>query len=165
MVLAVTVLITALPFAIRRGSYNFTAAMAAGVSRDRPCIDTGGYRIYYHTFSGQWEDGTSWEMPGNVLPVKKHFWGWTVAKENRDCTVRVSAKDKYIVGMLITIEGKSDYYNMISINISPTCTDLVSVDAVQIGGEQYDVAHGFCFVTPEEVKLFQIGDAVYHIMP
>lgn len=165
MVLAVTLLIAVLPFAIRRGSYGFTAAMAAGVPEDRPCIDTGDYRIYYYTFSGQWEDGTCWEMLGNALTVKKHFWGWTDAKENRDYTVRVIAKDNYVVGRLITIEGKSGYYNMISINISPTSTDLVALNAVQIGGEQYDVAHGFYFVTPEEVRLFQIGDAVYHIMP
>lgn len=165
VIFSITILMAILPFAIHNGSYGFTSATAAGVSGDSTYIDTGNYRLYYSTFSGQWEDGTHWEMLGNAITVKKHFWGWTVAKKNEDYTVRVITKDNYVVGRLISIEGKNGYYNIIGINISPTCTDLVTLDTVKIRGVEYEVEQGFCFVTPEEVTFFHIGDTFYNIEP
>lgn len=165
VVLALTVLTAILPFAIHNGSYGFTSAMAAGVSDESTYIDTGNYRIYYYTFSGQWEDGTHWEICGNTITVKKHFWGWTVAKKNEDYTVRVITKDNYVVGRLISIAGKNGYYNIISINISPTCTDLVTLTTVRSHGTEYEVEQGFYFVTPEEVSSFSVGDTFYRIEP
>lgn len=165
VLLTLTTLTAILPFAIHNGTYGFTSAMAAGVSEESTYIDTGNYRVYYYTFSGQWDDGTHWEICGNTLPVKKHFWGWTVAKKNEDYTIRVITKDNYVVGRLISIAGKNGYYNIIGVNVSPTCTDLVTLSTVRIGSTEYAAEQGFYFVTPNEVRHFYIGDTFYDIEP
>jgi transcriptional regulator with XRE-family HTH domain len=52
--LALTILMLLLPYAIHRGIYGFTPDMAAGGYADQEYIDTGDYRFYYFTFEGDW---------------------------------------------------------------------------------------------------------------
>lgn len=161
-ILAITILMCILPFAIHSGDYGFTPEMAAGVFADNAYIDTGDYRIYYHTFEGDWEDGQHWEILSAFRPVEQHFWGWTVSEEDYD--FRVITQNNYVVGRLTSIQGKNGYYNLIGVTISNEMPSyIVTVESVSINGVEYEVQQGFFFITPEPVEYFRIGDVFLNV--
>ena len=105
-IITLLVVMSILPFAIQRGVYGFTPAMAAGTYADRAYIDTGDYRIYYFSFEGNdlatgqyWSDLQGWKI------VKKHFWGCTV--DYSKVLMRVVTKDNYVVGQIYSVKGNS----------------------------------------------------------
>lgn len=143
-----------LPFAIHSGDYGFTCEMAAGVFADGDYIDTGDYRIYYSSFEGDWEDGRHWTSLSTFRPVRKHFWGCTVSESDYEADLILY--NNYLVGRLYSIKGKHGYYNIIKNSVSPTQDFLVTATAVSINGGEYELQHGFFFVTPEPVEYFKI---------
>ena len=172
--LAVTVLLTILPFAIHNGHYGLTLEMAAGSYADDSFIDTGDYRIYYFQFEGDWEDGRHCASLQGFRPVRKHFWGCTVSEE--DYSYRVLTKDNYVVGRLYSIKGKDGYYNLIQkadIYKAPEQPgesmtwdipkELITATSLSIEGEAYELQEGFFFITDDPVKCFKIGEHFYDI--
>ena len=171
--LALLAVLCILPFAIHSGNYGFTAEMAAGSYADRDYIDTGDYRIYYFTFSGEFEDGRSWSQLQGFRPVEKHLWGFTVSEE--DYTSTVFTKDNYVAGILYTIKGKNRYYHLLSktgryvVQDQGSSTvwdipgELITATSVTIGGTEYELREGFFFVTQEPVRYFKIGDEWYDV--
>lgn len=158
----VLLLMSVLPFAILNGNYGFTAEMAAGIFADDPYIDTGDYRIYYHTFEGDWEDGRHWELLSAMKLVEKHFWGWTVPE--REYPSRMITQNNYVVGRLTSIKGRNGYYNIIGKQVSNNMsTELLAVDMVRISGVNYDVQNGFFFITKEPVSCFFIGESFFDV--
>lgn len=164
-----------LPFAIHDGNYGFTWEMAAGAFADNTYIDTGDYRIYYHVFEGDWEDGRHWSDLQGFRPVQKHFWGCTVSEE--DYAYRVITKGNYVVGLLYTIEGKDGYYNLLRKAknykaeqvgdplVWDIPAELITATSVTIDGEDFELQDGFFFVTQVPVEYFRIKDEWYDVLP
>ena len=173
LILSMTAITIALPFAIQKGSYGITPEMAAGVYADSKYIDTGDYRIYYFQFEGEWEDGKHWSDLQGFKPVQKHFWGCTVSEEDYD--YRVITKDNYVVGSLHSIKGKHGYYNLLNKAAhykveeagQPMVWDipaeLITASSITIGDTEYPLEDGFFFVTAEPVRFFEIGSHFYEI--
>ncbi len=163
-----------LPFAIHHGRYGFTPNMAAGAYADREYIDTGDCRIYYFTFSGEWEDGRSWSDLQGWKIVEKHFWGCTVDYDS--VKMHVITKDNYVVGQLYAFKGKNGYYNLLNKAgyykvdkpgepaIWDIPSELICATSITISGEEYELRDGFFFITQEPVGWFQIGDAWYDVI-
>lgn len=172
-VIAVLILMSVLPFALRDGTYGFTTEMAAGVYADEPYIDTGDYRIYYFTFEGAWEDGRHWSDLQGWRPVQKHIWGCTVDYEKAE--MHVITKNHYVVGQLYTIKGKHGYYHLLNKAghykadeqggmVWDIPEELITAESVTIGREEYPLQDGFFFVTQKPVEYFEIGDAWYDVI-
>lgn len=146
-----------LPFSIHNGDYGFTWEMAAGVFADETYIDTGDYRIYYHTFEGDWEDGRHWYSLSHFKIIEKHFWGFTVWDEHE--TAQHVFHGHTAVGRFYSIKGKDGYYNIIYHYVGNQIPDyIVTIESVSINGVEYEVQDGFFFITPEPVEYFEIGD-------
>ena len=173
IILILIIVMSYLPFAIHNGEYGFTPDMAAGSYADQAYIDTGDYRIYYFTFGGDWDDGRHWSDLQRFRPVKKHFWGSTVSKDNY--TYKVFTKENYVVGRLYPIKGENGYYNLIDKagiytvkeQGEPMIWDipgeLITATAITIAGVEYELQEGFFFITNEPVKYFKIGDEWYDV--
>lgn len=152
-----------LPFAIRDGDYGFTPDMAAGAFADYPYIDTGDYRFYYSSFEGDWDDGRHWCCMATFKPVQKHFWGCTVSEE--DYEYDVILQDGVFVGIFYSIKGENGYYNLIHTLPRKDYLDyLITLETVSIYGVEYEVQHGFFFITPEPVRSFEVGDVFLSVM-
>ena len=172
-ILVLLIAMSYLPFAIHNGEYGFTPDMAAGSYADQAYIDTGDYRIYYFTFGGDWEDGRHWSDLQGFKPVKKHFWGCTVSKD--DYAYKVFTKDNYVVGRLYTIKGEGGYYNLIdkagiykaeelgSLAIWDIPGELITATTITISGVEYELQEGFFFITNEPVRYFEIGEEWYDV--
>ena len=146
-----------LPFAIHDGHYGFTWDMAAGVFADEAYFDTGDYRIYYHVFEGDWEDGRHWYSLSTFKPVEKHIWGFTVSEEDYDADVILY--NYQLVGRLYSIKGRNGYYNVIKNVVGNGVPDFIcTIETVSIQGIEYKVEKGVFFITPEPVEYFKIGD-------
>ena len=172
-ILTVTVIMCILPFAIYEGTYGFTPDMAAGSYADRDYIDTGDYRFYYFTFEGDWEDGRHWSSLEGWKPIQKHWWGSTVAYDNRE--MHIITKNNYVVGRLYSIKGKNGYYNLIDKAVHYKADEsgtglvwdipeeLICAESISIHGEEYNLQHGFFFVTQKQVTSFKIGGIWYSV--
>lgn len=173
-ILLLTAFAVALPFLLHSGNYGFTAEMAAGSFADNDYIDTGDYRIYYFCFEGVFDDGRHWVDLQGFRPVRKHFWGCTVSEE--DYAYRVVTKDNYVVGLLYTIQGKGGYYNLLRKAKNYKASEepgkpmiwdipgeLITAEAVTIGGVEYPLKDGFFFVTQEPVEYFRIGEYYFDV--
>jgi transcriptional regulator with XRE-family HTH domain len=146
-----------LPFALHEGNYGFTWDMAAGVFADDTYFDTGDYRIYYHVFEGDWDDGRHWYSLSTFRPVEKHLWGFTVSEEDYESDVILY--NYRMVGKLYCIKGKNGYYNIIKNVVGEGVPDfMVTIESVTIQGIEYEVQNGVFFITPEPVEYFKIGD-------
>lgn len=172
--LALTVILCFLPFAIQRGTYGFTPEMAAGGYSDRDFIDTGDYRFYYFTFEGDWDDGRQWTDLQGWKPIRKHFWGSTTVYD--DMNTQVITKNHFIVGKLYSVKGKNGYYNLIQkagyykaeTPQGPTIWDipeeLICAEYVTIGAQEYELQNGFFFITQKPVTHFKIGGNWYDVI-
>lgn len=157
VIMAMIVFWCGLPFAIRDGDYGFTPGMAAGPFADDPYIDTGDYRIYYTSFEGEWDDGRHWRSLSNFRPVHKHIWGCTVS--NEDYEREYIIQDRTVVGLLYSIKGRRGYYNLIMHLFRYENPEyMFGLETVSIYGVEYEVQHGFFFITPEPVEFFEVGD-------
>ena len=146
-----------LPCAIHDGHYGFTWDMAAGVFADEAYFDTGDYRIYYHVFEGDWEDGRHWYSLSTFKPVEKHIWGFTVSEEDYEADVILY--NYQLVGRLYSIKGRNGYYNVIKNVIGSNVPDFIqTIESVSIQGIEYEVQNGVFFITPEPVEYFMIGE-------
>ena len=146
-----------LPFAIHEGNYGLTWDMAAGVFADDTYFDTGDYRIYYHVFEGDWDDGRHWYSLSTFRPVEKHLWGFTVSEEDYESDVILY--NSRMVGKLYSIKGKNGYYNVIKNVVGSSVPDFIhTIESVSIQGIEYKVEKGVFFITPEAVEYFKIGD-------
>ena len=173
IILVLLITMSYLPFAIYKGEYGFTTDMAAGSYADEAYIDTGDYRIYYFTFGGDWENGRHWSDLQGFKPVKKHFFGCTVSKDNY--TYKVFTKDNYVVGRLYTIKGEDGYYNLIdkagiykaeelgTPAIWDIPSELITATTITISGVEYELQEGFFFITSEAVRYFKIDDEWYDV--
>ena len=151
-----------LPFAIHDGHYGFTWDMAAGVFADEAYFDTGDYRIYYHVFEGDWEDGRHWYSLSTFKPVEKHIWGFTVSEEDYEADVILY--NYQLVGRLYSIKGRNGYYNVIKNVIGSNVPDFIhTIESVSIQGIEYEVQNGVFFITPEPVEYFKIGDIFLNV--
>lgn len=151
-----------LPFAIHNRNYGLTPEMAAGVFADNDYIDTGDYRIYYSVFEGNWENGSHWRSLSTFRPVEKHLWGYTVS--SKDYTADVILYNNYLCGHLYSIKGLHGYYNIIkNTDVSPAEEILVTAKAVEVNGIEYELQHGFFFITPNPIEYFTIGDAFFNV--
>ena len=172
LILALTTLSLVLPIAIVKGEYGFTPDMAAGSYADEEYVDTGDYRIYYFSFEGDLEDEQHWVLLQGYKPIKKHFWGSTVAYE--DVTSRVLVKNNYVVGRLLTIKGKNGYYHLLKktlivsgseeTNEVKTPPELLTAEAVTVSGVEYPLQNGFFFITDEPVEYFRIDGEFYDVI-
>ena len=174
LILALSALSFVLPIAIIKGEYGFTPDMAAGSYADKESIDTGDYRIYYYVFEGDFEDGRHWVLPQGYKPVKKHFWGSTVAYD--DVKSQIVTKNNYVVGRLYTIKGKDGYYHLLKKTLIvsaegegegatvQTPEELLTAETVTVGGVDYPLQRGFFFVTDEPIRYFKIGDQFYDVI-
>ena len=150
------------PFALHEGNYGFTWDMAAGVFADDTYFDTGDYRIYYHVFEGDWEDGRHWYSLSTFKPVEKHFWGFTVSEEDYESDVILY--NYQMVGKLYSIKGKNGYYNMIKNTVGSGVPDFIyTIESISIQGVEYQVQSGVFFITPEPVEYFKIGEHFLHV--
>ena len=162
-----------IPVAVHNGKYGFTPNMVAGSYADEAYIDTGDYRIFYFTFEGDWGDGGHWSDLQGFKPVKKHFWGYTVSRD--DYTYKVFTKDNYVVGRLYTIKGDNGYYNLINkagiyrVNDNETGMiwdipgELITATTITVSGVECELREGFFFITNEPVENFKIGDEWYDV--
>lgn len=157
LLLALTAFSMYLPFAIQDGSYGFTWDMAAGIFADDTYFDTDDYRIYYHVFEGDWDDGRHWYSLSTFKPVEKHFWGFTVSEEDYESDVILY--NYQMVGKLYSIKGKNRYYNMIKNTVGSGVPDFIyTIESISIQGVEYQVQSGVFFITPEPVEYFKIGE-------
>lgn len=157
LLLALTAFSMYLPFAIQDGSYGFTWDMAAGIFADDTYFDTDDYRIYYHVFEGDWDDGRHWYSLSTFKPVEKHFWGFTVSEEDYESDVILY--NYQMVGKLYSIKGKNGYYNMIKNTVGSGVPDFIyTIESISIQGIEYEVQNGVFFITPEPVEYFKIGE-------
>ena len=157
LLLALTAFSMYLPFAIQDGSYGFTWDMAAGIFADDTYFDTDDYRIYYHVFEGDWDDGRHWYSLSTFKPVEKHFWGFTVSEEDYESDVILY--NYQMVGKLYSIKGKNGYYNMIKNTVGSGVPDFIyTIESISIQGVEYQVQSGVFFITPEPVEYFKIGE-------
>jgi len=171
--LALTVLMVILPFAIHRGVYGFTPDMAAGAYAGQEYIDTGDYRFYYFTFEGDWEDGRHWTDLQGWKPIRKHFWGCTVVYD--DMQMQVITKNNYVVGRLYSVKGKNGYYNLILKShlykvdesgqgaVWDIPEEFLCAESISTFDQEYELQNGFFFITEEPVTCFLIGDVWYDI--
>lgn len=158
VIIALIVFWCGLPFAIRDGDYGFTPRMAADAFADYPYIDTGDYRIYYSSFEGDWDDGRHWYSLSIFRPVQKHFWGCTVS--NEDYEYEYIVQGRTVVGLLYSIKGRHGYYNLVrnGFGFDDIPEYMCTLETVSIYGVEYEVQHGFFFITPEPVEFFEVGD-------
>jgi len=157
LLLALTAFSMYLPFAIQDGSYGFTWDMAAGIFADDTYFDTDDYRIYYHVFEGDWDDGRHWYSLSTFKPVEKHFWGFTVSEEDYESDVILY--NYQMVGKLYSIKGKNGYYNMIKNTVGSGVPDFIyTIESISIQGIEYEVQNGVFFITPEPVEYFKVGE-------
>ena len=175
ILLALCVFSMYLSFAIRDGSYGFTAEMVAGVFADNEYIDTGDYRIYYTVFEGDWEDGRHWSDLATFKVVKKHFLGYSNHEEVYD-DCRIVTKGNVVVARLFTIQGKDGYYHIlrkakyykVDNPGDPLLWDLpaelITATEITIDGETYQLQHGFFFTTAEPINYFRINGNWYDIL-
>lgn len=162
LLLALTAFSMYLPFAIQDGSYGFTWDMAAGIFADDTYFDTDDYRIYYHVFEGDWDDGRHWYSLSTFKPVEKHFWGFTVSEEDYESDVILY--NYQMVGKLYSIKGKNGYYNMIKNTVGSGVPDFIyTIESISIQGVEYQVQSGVFFITPEPVEYFKIGEHFLHV--
>lgn len=162
LLLALTAFSMYLPFAIQDGSYGFTWDMAAGIFADDTYFDTDDYRIYYHVFEGDWDDGRHWYSLSTFKPVEKHFWGFTVSEEDYESDVILY--NYQMVGKLYSIKGKNGYYNMIKNTVGSGVPDFIyTIESISIQGIEYEVQNGVFFITPEPVEYFKIGEHFLHV--
>lgn len=162
LLLALTAFSMYLPFAIQDGSYGFTWDMAAGIFADDTYFDTDDYRIYYHVFEGDWDDGRHWYSLSTFKPVEKHFWGFTVSEEDYESDVILY--NYQMVGKLYSIKGKNRYYNMIKNTVGSGVPDFIyTIESISIQGVEYQVQSGVFFITPEPVEYFKIGEHFLHV--
>jgi hypothetical protein len=151
-----------LPFALHKGNYGFTWDMGAGIFADNSYFDTGDYRIYYHVFEGDWEDGRHWYSLSTFRPVEKHLWGFTVSEEDYESDVILY--NYQMVGKLYSIKGKNGYYNIITSTVGSGVADFIyTVESISIQGVEYQVQNGVFFITPEPVEYFKIGEHFLHV--
>lgn len=172
VLLALTAFSMYLPFAIRDGSYGFTAEMVAGVFANNEYIDTGDYRIYYTVFEG--DDGGYWSDLATFKVIKKHFLGYSSHEEVYD-NCRIVTIDNVVVARLYTIRGKDGYYHIlrkakyykVDKPGDPLLWDipaeLITATEITINGETYQLQHGFFFTTAEPVKYFRINGNWYNV--
>lgn len=157
LLLTLTAFSMYLPFALHEGNYGFTWDMTAGVFADDTYFDTGDYRIYYHVFEGDWEDGRHWYSLSTFRPVEKHLWGFTVSEEDYESDVILY--NYQMVGKLHSIKGKNGYYNMIKNTVGSGVPDFIyTIESISIQGIEYEVQNGVFFITPEPVEYFKIGE-------
>ena len=157
LLLTLTAFSMYLPFALHEGNYGFTWDMAAGIFADHSYFDTGDYRIYYHVFEGDWEDGRHWYSLSTFRPVEKHLWGFTVSEEDYESDVILY--NYQMVGKLYSIKGKNGYYNMIKNTVGSGVPDFIyTIESISIQGIEYEVQNGVFFITPEPVEYFKIGE-------
>lgn len=157
LLLTLTAFSMYLPFALHEGNYGFTWDMAAGVFADDTYFDTGDYRIYYHVFEGDWEDGRHWYSLSTFRPVEKHLWGFTVSEEDYESDVILY--NYQMVGKLYSIKGKNGYYNIIKNVLGSGVPDFIyTIESISIQGVEYQVQSGVFFITPEPVEYFKIGE-------
>lgn len=162
LLLTLTAFSMYLPFALHEGNYGFTWDMAAGVFADDTYFDTGDYRIYYHVFEGDWEDGRHWYSLSTFKPVEKHFWGFTVSEEDYESDVILY--NYQMVGKLYSIKGKNGYYNMIKNTVGSGVPDFIyTIESISIQGIEYEVQNGVFFITPEPVEYFKVGEHFLHV--
>ena len=162
LLLALTAFSMYLPFAIQDGSYGFTWDMAAGIFADDTYFDTDDYRIYYHVFEGDWDDGRHWYSLSTFKPVEKHFWGFTVSEEDYESDVILY--NYQMVGKLYSIKGKNGYYNMIKNTVGSGVPDFIyTIESISIQGIEYEVQNGVFFITPEPVEYFKVGEHFLHV--
>ena len=162
LLLTLTVFSMYLPFALHEGNYGFTWDMAAGIFADNSYFDTGDYRIYYHVFEGDWEDGRHWYSLSTFRPVEKHLWGFTVSEEDYESDVILY--NYQMVGKLYSIKGKNGYYNIIKNVLGSGVPDFIcTTESISIQGIEYQVQSGVFFITPEPVEYFKIGEHFLHV--
>ena len=162
LLLTLTVFSMYLPFALHEGNYGFTWDMAAGIFADDTYFDTGDYRIYYHVFEGDWEDGRHWYSLSTFRPVEKHLWGFTVSEEDYESDVILY--NYQMVGKLYSIKGKNGYYNIIKNVLGSGVPDFIcTIESISIQGIEYQVQSGVFFITPEPVEYFKIGEHFLHV--
>lgn len=162
LLLTLTAFSMYLPFALHKGNYGFTWDMAAGIFADNSYFDTGDYRIYYHVFEGDWEDGRHWYSLSTFRPVEKHLWGFTVSEE--DYQSDVILYNYQMVGKLYSIKGKNGYYNIITSTVGSGVPDFIyTIENISIQGVEYQVQNGVFFITPEPVEYFKIGEHFLHV--
>jgi hypothetical protein len=136
--------------------------MAAGIFADHSYFDTGDYRIYYHVFEGDWEDGRHWYSLSTFRPVERHLWGFTVSEEDYESDVILY--NYQLVGKLYSIKGKNGYYNIITSTVGSGVADFIyTVESISIQGVEYQVQNGVFFITPEPVEYFKIGEHFLHV--
>ena len=161
LLLALTAFSMYLPFALHEGNYGFTWDMAAGIFADHSYFDTGDYRIYYHVFEGDWEDGRHWYSLSTFRPVEKHIWGFTVSEEDYESDVILY--NYQMVGKLHSIKGKHGYYHIITSTLGSGVPDFIyTIESISIQGIEYQVQSGVFFITPEPVEYFKIGEHFLH---
>ena len=162
LLLTLTVFSMYLPFALHEGNYGFTWDMAAGIFADNSYFDTGDYRIYYHVFEGDWEDGRHWYSLSTFRPVEKHLWGFTVSEEDYESNVILY--NYQMVGKLRSIKGKHGYYHIITSALGSGVPDFIyTIESISIQGVEYQVQNGVFFITPEPVEYFKIGEHFLHV--
>ena len=162
LLLTLTAFSMYLPFALHEGNYGFTWDMAAGVFADDTYFDTGDYRIYYHVFEGDWEDGRHWYSLSTFRPVEKHLWGFTVSEEDYESDVILY--NYQMVGKLHSIKGKHGYYHIITGVLGSSVPDFIyTIESISIQGVEYQVQSGVFFITPEPVEYFKIGEHFLHV--
>lgn len=162
LLLTLTAFSMYLPFALHEGNYGFTWDMAAGIFADNSYFDTGDYRIYYHVFEGDWEDGRHWYSLSTFRPVEKHLWGFTVSEEDYESDVILY--NCQMVGKLHSIKGKHGYYHIITSALGSGVPDFIyTIESISIQGVEYQVQNGVFFITPEPVEYFKIGEHFLHV--
>ena len=162
LLLTLTAFSMYLPFALHEGNYGFTWDMAAGIFADHSYFDTGDYRIYYHVFEGDWEDGRHWYSLSTFRPVEKHIWGFTVSEEDYESDVILY--NYQMVGKLHSIKGKHGYYHIITGALGSGVPDFIyTIESITIQGVEYQVQNGIFFITPEPVEYFKIGEHFLHV--
>ena len=162
LLLTLTAFSMYLPFALHEGNYGFTWDMAAGIFADHSYFDTGDYRIYYHVFEGDWEDGRHWYSLSTFRPVEKHIWGYTVSEEDYESDVILY--NYQMVGKLHSIKGKHGYYHIITSALGSSVPDFIyTIESISIQGIEYQVQSGVFFITPEPVEYFKIGEHFLHV--
>lgn len=164
-----------IPYWIDECGYGFSMEMAAGDMADNAYFDTGDYRLFYHSWSWDHENGdeSGYELFEYVVPIKKHFWGYT--REDYKA-YRVFNGDTR-VAYLYVVEGKNGYYNFL--RYQPVIDqegyhytkldenwdgDDFFFDEVCVnrffgeGGELCEVQKGFFFISSELVSTLDIGE-------
>lgn len=164
-----------LPYWIDKCGYGFTMEMAAKSMSDNAYFDTGDYRLFYHSWPWDYENGeeSGYELFESVVPIKKHFFGYT----REDYKAYRVFNGHTAVAYLYVVEGKNGYYNFL--RYQPVIDqegyhytkldenwdgDDFFFDEVYVnrlfgeGGELCEVEKGFFFISSEEVTSLDIGE-------